>query len=110
MIVGAKYESTRDLDTPEIAKLVRRDLREQFPGYAFRVRISRGRMRDCIDVSVLRVPYDGPLRWDELQKFRNVVNAYGYDRSDARVDHCDTRFHVWSSFHSSLCSERRGAA
>lgn len=105
MTVGSKYEATRELDTPEIAKLVRRDLRERFPDYAFRVRISRGLMCDAIYITVLRVPYSGPLRWDELATFGDVAKAYGYDRSDAQCDYYDVRFHVGPEFDRSLLAK-----
>lgn len=106
MRVGDKYEATRDLDTVEVAKLVRRDLRERFPDYAFRVRISRGVMHDAIYITTLRVPYDGPLRWDELASFGAVAKAYGYDRSDAQRDYYEVRFHVMPEFDSALLRSR----
>lgn len=49
---GDKYESVKDLDIVEIAKLVRKDLREQLPALRRSVRIERFAGGQAIDVTI----------------------------------------------------------
>ncbi len=90
--VGAKYETTKDLDIAEIAKLVRKDLKEAYPRYKFSVRIDRYSMGQSLDVVVSNtdlVRHSDAA--DKLQhEVKEIVNAYNFDDSDSMTDY----FHV----------------
>jgi hypothetical protein len=90
--VGTKYETTKDLDVAEIAKLVRKDLKQAYPKYKFSVRIDRYSMGQSLGVvasnSGLSTHSDAA---NELErKIKEIVDAYNFDDSDSMSDY----FHV----------------
>jgi hypothetical protein len=90
--VGTKYEATKDLDIAEVAKLVRKDLKEAYPRYKFSVRIDRFSMGQSLDVVVSN---SGLSRHSDAangleRKVKEIVDAYNFDDSDSMTDY----FHV----------------
>lgn len=68
--VGTKYEETKQLDIKEVAKLIRADIKKEFPGIKASVKIERFSMGQAINVVVkesaepLKNPlYDGVFDW-----------------------------------------------
>jgi hypothetical protein len=120
---GRNYQATRDLDIKEIAKLIRKDLKDPiFEGFKFSVYIDRFSMGQAINCEVVQVPemfalinpnYDlalatnsdmrGISRYNEnalglLEVLRNTIEAYNFDRSDAYNDYFDSKFYTRVSF------------
>lgn len=67
---GAKYAETQNLDIAEIAKLVRKDIKEQFPELKTSVRIERYAGGQSMSVHVIESPeplknphYDADFVW-----------------------------------------------
>jgi len=101
-----KYSSTT-----EIAKELRKELKNKFKDCKFSIRSSRGE----IDVSLMEAPFNpvvngdtfcsiGSLRNNKkltekgLEVFKAVddfLNLYHYDNSRAEIDYFDTNFYKW---------------
>lgn len=92
-MIGSKFEATKDLDTPDVAKLIRKDLRKEFPDYSVKVNTSRGLMRDAIYITILSGSEDVDL-FEVSRNMVSIAQQYSYDRSDAQRDYFDVRFHV----------------
>lgn len=99
--IGEKYEETKYLDIAEVAKLVRKDLKEAFPSYKFSVRIERSTYSQALRVSVKNTgmknhSYDpeGERAIGKLKsEIRQVIYAYNYDDSDSMTDYFSTKFY-----------------
>lgn len=115
---GSKYEATRDLDVAEVAKLIRKDLknlqaRGELPGHLkFRVTISRYSMGRSITITIdggLWPTYRGdvldarrtagiPRPWlceearDVEEKCEAVLADYNRDDSDSMTDYYAVKF------------------
>lgn len=97
--IGEKYEATRNLSIVEIAKLVRKDLKEAFPAYKIGVRVEKFSMGCALHI---RVNNTGLNRRDandseavkELQRaIKQVGDAYNYNDSDPMTDYFSTNFY-----------------
>lgn len=133
---GSRYESTRDLDLAEIAKLVRADLRDLVKrGFKCAVRISRFSGGQSLKVEVkstpqgFRVLNQERLAWErehphqhcthlaifsdeaiEVQrKIESLVASYNRDNSDTQTDYFDVRFYSSVSFAFELTRAERGS-
>lgn len=122
---GAKYEETKDLNRTEIAKLIRADLKEAFPGFKWAVRKSaRG---SSIYVAVTEAPADlvvehevsdhygknmryTPAALEVIEKAKAIVDAYNYDGSDIQSDYFNVRFYCHPEFSYELRESRRAPA
>lgn len=122
--IGAKFEATKDMRIAEVAKLIRKDLKDQFPGLKFKVNSGVSTFHPYVDVTVCSLPAGvtvrnqaphlaGALRaWmsDEAIALSNavqaVVNAYNWDNSEPQSDYYNSRFFESVQF----ASELRGVA
>lgn len=104
--IGSKYD--RQLDITDIAKLVRKELKEVYPNNKHSVRIERFAGGESITVETTvdfpvwqhdeRGYRDGrtPMASEMQAKISAIVNAYNFDDSDSMTDY----FHV--NFYSSI--------
>lgn len=104
--IGSKYETTKDLDITEVAKLIRKDIKAtqstgDLPADAkFSVRIERYNLGQSIDVKAT-LP-DRPALTEAyiytpeakaiVATVHSIVDAYGYDNSDTLSDYHCVRF------------------
>jgi len=107
---GSKYN--KDMDVKDIAKLIRKDIKAQFPELKTSVRIERYSMGRSIDVYVINAPFNpcnpdfdnnvfGPERKPIytiqgsklLENLRGIVSQYNYDNSEIQTDYFDVNFH-----------------
>lgn len=108
--IGAKYEETKDLDIKEIAKLVRADIKKEFPDIKTSVTIERYSMGQSLNVRVTEsdtqlknYSYDHTFKTNPQgmtergkevkQGITNIVEAYNFDDSDSMSDYYHVRFH-----------------
>ena len=108
---GAKYDATKDLCLKEIAKLVRKDLKDKFgSGWKFSVRTRHyagGRSLD-VDVKTSPTPLRGahteehgwftPEGAEAHKAIEAILAAYNYDGSNCLIDYYDVRFYSHVSF------------
>lgn len=115
--VGPKYDP--DLDVVEIAKRVRKDLKREYPGCKFSVRIQRFSMGRSLDVIIkhadfqvvnpdwVRFRVENP-EWRNaktnapelyntegealLKRVKEIVRAYNFDDSDSMSDYYHVNF------------------
>ena len=124
-IQGLKYENTKEFDIKDIAKLVRKDLKETFgKDFKFSVTISRYSMGQSLDVSILESirNYLNPTRvkdensdeslyisegFEVLDKIKEKVDQYNYDNSDSQTDYFDVNFHSYVRFDMDLTDKWR---
>ena len=120
-VIGAQYESTKDLDVADIAKLIRADIkaakkRGDLPkSLKTSVRISRYAGGQSLDVTVkggIPVHTEAYLRWYRAGDYRTdtpdryvpsfkalkaalkaIVEAYNFDGSDLMTDYFNVRFY-----------------
>jgi len=115
--VGSKYDP--DLDVVEIAKRVRKDLKQEYSGCKFSVRIQRFSMGRSLDVTIKHTDFQvvNPDRvrfrvenpeWDYaktnapelyttegealLKRVKEIVQAYNFDDSDSMSDYYRVNF------------------
>jgi hypothetical protein len=118
---GTKYN--RNLDITEIAKMVRKELKDPiFSGLKFSVRIDRFSMGQSLDVTITDAPEDFTIKNPEfyaakeagqdtynisryndnaiglLRTVENIVSQYNYDNSDTQTDYFDVNFYSNVSF------------
>jgi hypothetical protein len=126
---GELYQATRNLDITEIAKLIRKDLKDEiFAGLKFSVRIDRFSMGQSIDCTITDAPETfavinpnfeiafalgncthGISRYTDnaaalLKVVEKVVNKYNYDDSDGMIDYFSNKYYS----HVSYCYKRFG--
>jgi hypothetical protein len=96
---GAKYRETQNLNIVEIAKLVRKDLKEAFPKYKFGVRVEKFSMGQAIHIKVNNTGFNRRDANDSeaikmlQQAVKQVGDAYNYDDSDPMTDYFATKFY-----------------
>jgi len=115
--VGSKYDP--DLDVVEIAKRVRKDLKGEYPGCRFSVRIQRFSMGRSLDVTIkhtdlqvvnpdwVRFRVENPGWHDArsnapapytsegealFKRVKEIVQAYNFDDSDSMSDYYHVNF------------------
>lgn len=94
-IEGIRYQETKDLDIKDVAKLVRKDLKDRFPDTKISVRIQRYSMGRSLHVVIEGT---GISRGTSLHKIlyeeiRDIVDAYNYDDSYFMTDYFDGRYY-----------------
>lgn len=95
--VGAKYWETRDLDIAEVARLVRKDIKESvrtgaLPRQKYSVKIGRGgHGYQAIDVTT-QCPEDHNARVDGRLRLVYILRQYNYDASHGMYDYSCCRF------------------
>jgi len=96
--IGSKYAETKDMDIAEIAKLVRKEIKEfysEMKGVKISVRIERYSMGQSMAIRISntgfarRTTMNDQMR-DELKK---IVDQYNYDDIDSMTDYYNVRFH-----------------
>lgn len=113
---GSKHENTKDLDITEIAKLVRKDLKQTFgKDFKFSVTIDRYSMGQSLNVEIKTSPrnYLNSIRvldecsdasrfieegFEVLSLVDKIINNYNYDNSDVMTDYFDNKFSYHSYF------------
>lgn len=95
--VGAKYEEVENMDIKDIAKLVRKDIKEAFPNtnYKFSVRIERFSMGRSLKVYVNNtglMPRSVQASTIE-SKIQEIVDQYNFDDSDWLSDYSHVNFY-----------------
>lgn len=93
--IGINYEETKDLDIKEIAKLVRRDIKQAYPTFKTSVRIERYSMGQSLNVTIQNTD---TIRRSEAanaieKAIKNIVDAYNFDDSDSASDYFHVRFY-----------------
>jgi len=107
---GEKYEETKNLPLKEIAKLIRKEIKQKFPDVKVSIRTKHFSGGCSIDVTIKQAPfkiinpewdYTSPYTVDKytkearelLKEIEKIVNQYRYDDSDAQIDYFDTNFY-----------------
>lgn len=95
--IGSKYEETADLDIKDVAKLVRKDLKEAFPTYKFSVRIERYAGGQSISLEAYNTGIDRHSEsGNALERaLRQVTDEYNYNDDDLLSDYHHTRFYCF---------------
>lgn len=78
---GSKYEEVRNLTTVEIAKLIRKDLKAEFPECKFSVTSHSASMCSEISVSLMESPYPAYMTAEEIKEARkdsSLWNDYSH--------------------------------
>lgn len=97
---GAKYRETQDLNIVEIAKLVRKDLKEAFPTYKAKVQIEKYSMGCSLHIQLNGTGFNARDAKDSeavqalKQAVRQVADEYNYDDSDPMTDYYSTKFYA----------------
>jgi hypothetical protein len=109
---GTHYAATADLDIAEIAKLIRRDIKNLgLAPLKFSVRIDRFSMGQSIDVTISgqdwpTTAYDPHFGFNRhtpqaaalMGMVEQIIGRYNYDGSDAMTDYYDVRFYSHVQF------------
>lgn len=122
-VTGSKYQ--RNLDIKEIAKIIRTDLRKNFKGFKFSVKIKRYTGGQSLNVSIKDVPenfilfsdyyteclkqnedFNWALSYDKysdeaimLKRYiEHRVSQYNYDDSDTQTDYFNVNFYSHIDF------------
>ena len=99
-IIGKKYEQVKDLDIKEIAKLIRKDLK-QFKDCQLNVSISRSancqtltvKLKKCDDSNKIIKENDYISICPNFHKqIKDVINQYNFDKSHLPSDYCHVNF------------------
>lgn len=107
---GAKFHETRNMDIAEIAKLIRKEIREKHKGVKCSVRIDRFAGGQAIRVTIKEAPFrcfnplydngtDSGRDWltpeaRALVKSIEAIRAqYNFDDSDGMVDYFHVRYY-----------------
>lgn len=97
---GEKFEETRHLDIAEIAKLVRKDLKEAFPTYKHSVRIERYSMGQALHIHIDKTGFN---RYDAndseaieqiKQAVKTITSVYNYEDVDYMQDIHNVHFYT----------------
>jgi len=85
-IRGTKYSLTEKLDIVDVAKLVRKDLKEAFPTYKFNVQIQRYSMGQSLHIQIKNtgLEYKEKIGQDAIHALEMAVRdiAYQYDKPE----------------------------
>lgn len=97
---GSKYAEVENLDITEIAKLIRKDIKNELPAIKASVKIERYSMGQSIDVVAWTdVPIyvvgrdlnsNGQRLYDKLKE---IVDAYNFNDSDSMTDYFHVNFY-----------------
>ena len=99
-IIGNKYEQVKNLDIKEIAKLIRKDLK-QFKDCKLNVSISRSancqsltvKLKKCDDPNKLKKEQDYLSSCPNFYKqIEDIINQYNFDKSHLPSDYCHVNF------------------
>jgi hypothetical protein len=120
MFVGSKYDETSNLGITEIAKLVRKELKDVYPKTKFSVKVDKYSGGCSLDVKIVDIdfnPYSDKFNaflesnasfsaWNESSsaKFNDkyeamrdyikaILNQYNYDDSDPQTDYFSVKFY-----------------
>lgn len=99
---GSKFKETRELNIVEIAKLVRKDLREAFPEYKFSVRVEKYSMGCSLNIKALNTGYGYSDLGETATEFRmrlmsavqEIAEQYNYSDSDWQSDYHANKFYT----------------
>lgn len=94
--IGYKFWTTRELTLPEVAKLIREDIKElrreshHFAPYKYSVRCERGGGAIRVTISG---DHQGNMPKNEVRRqIEGILDAYNYDASDSMYDYSCNRF------------------
>lgn len=90
---GKKYESTKGLYGKDLTKLIREDLKIEFPKCKFSIKKDSGTLYMAIDITI-KENISGLTDSELKTKVKEIANDYNYDDSDGQVDYFDTRFYL----------------
>jgi hypothetical protein len=95
---GSKYDAYKDATVTEIAKAIRKDLKEVFPECKFSVTSKSASMCSEIHVALMEAPYKPTSKeiTEIMKKADVVVKAYRFDDSDGMMDYFDTNFYYFN--------------
>ena len=114
---GRKYAETENLSTTDIAKRIRKDIKQQFPTRKCSVRTEYFSMGSSINVKI-KDPGFNPINpaynpnefineqnhkyTEEALKLRKAIerigDQYRYDDTDGMIDYCNTNFYYNVSY------------
>ena len=99
-IIGNKYEQVKDLDIREIAKLIRKDLK-QFKDCKLNVSISRHANGQSLWVKLKKCDDQNKLKKEQnylsicpnfYKQIEDVINQYNFDKSHLPSDYYHVNF------------------
>jgi|TARA_R100001530_G_scaffold110294_1_gene77603 hypothetical protein len=99
-IIGNKYEQVKDLDIREIAKLIRKDLK-QFKDCKLNVSISRYANGQTLWVKLKKCDDPNKLKKEQnylsicpnfYKQIEDVINQYNFDKSHLQSDYYHVNF------------------
>jgi hypothetical protein len=90
--IGAKYQQVKDMDIADIAKLIRQDIKEQYPAASkSSVRIERYSMGQSLYVVIKGI---NATHAERVKKgIKQIVEAYNFDDSDSMTDYFHVNFY-----------------
>jgi hypothetical protein len=97
--IGKNFWETKDLDVADIAKRVRKDIKEAVSQgrlsdkARYSVRIRRFSGGQAIDLKATDVPDERDWPFNTRRALKAIINSYNYDFSDSMVDYCSNRFY-----------------
>lgn len=94
--IGNKYEATKGMGIVELAKLIRKDLKEAFPQYKCNVQVEKYSMGQSLHIQVHNTGIKDRFSEEGKEltnKVRAVAEAYNYDDSDIMTDYFHVRFY-----------------
>lgn len=109
---GAKYNAvTAQMDITDIAKAIRKDLKEKFPAMKFSVTTDRFSMGCSLTITIKQMSYNpfnpaydpnsspfGTRRYTKefealLEELEKVADQYNYSDCDGRIDYFDVNYY-----------------
>lgn len=92
---GTKYQETKDFDIVDIAKLVRRDLREHYPNYKIRVQTERFANGASLYIQLANTGIERgtSTESDTKDTVRHIANQYNYNEREWQSDYRATKFY-----------------
>lgn len=107
---GSEYKKTESMRTCDIAKLIKKELKEKYPEFKFSVKTEVYSGGSSVNVNIVDLPYN-PLNPDydqnygsqvytdkfleDLKKMESIGNKYRYDDSDGMIDYFSTNFYYF---------------
>lgn len=93
---GSKFQLTKGFRVAEIAKLIRREVRDclkagVIPAYKYSVRTDHGSLHSVIVISINTLGASIEDR-SFVAVLKNIGNQYNYDNSEIETDYFDKRF------------------
>ena len=118
---GNKYLLTKNLSIKEITKLIREELKIEFPNWKFSITSGGGTLTSSISVEIKDLPYNpyseiydeaykndtepksdfnrisiekyNMIYLKDLKKIEKIVNQYNYNDSNSMIDYSDNRYY-----------------